>query len=464
MNGFRLLSPAQIALFLGSTAGLLAGLTTVALADPAVVRTETGDSQVTIEATHLPPLLTRAGEEVELAYEAFCQGGDDSEIEAPCDVTGTVFARGASGGTFASLPLETVTSAAGRELVATVPEEIAVARGGFEYYAMLTAGGTSITLPAGGASAPHSSLRLERPTVVDLGQHVFGATRRPSARVAEAAWGSGPSEVGLETGRNLPPIGASAFDVDREGNVYVLDEAQHRVLRWDEGSPAPTQIPLSVSGSLADMTVAPDGSIYVLETVAGPGGSPALRRFGEDGRELERGETADRTASQIRMGAGGPVVLQQPSHEWMPVTARGALASAEAQRRSGRVGRPLAAGGDVTVLRRDAEIRVAVTTRVGVRRSWRIVSATPVGEVQLAEPLSGGRLAVVFRAFTDDDSEFVVLVLDAYGVQQRFSVSASEWAESAPLGRFKVAASSLYRLGSSPHGAFVDCFDLEVSS
>lgn len=465
MNGFRLLSPAQIALFLGSMAGLLAGATTVALAGGSVVRTGTSEPRMTIEATHLPPLLTRAGEEVELAYEAFCPGGDDEGgIEAPCEVTGTVFARPTSKGSFASIPLETATSAAGRELVATVPEEIAAAPGGFEYYATLTADSASITLPAGGASAPHKSVRLERPTVVDLGRHVFGEARRPSARVAEASWGTGPSEVGLETGRNLPPIGASAFDVGRDGSVYLLDEARHRVLRWDEGARAPQQIPLSVSGSLADMTVAPDGSIYVLETVAGPGGSPVLLRFDRDGRELGRGETADRTASQIRMGARGPVVLQQPSHEWMPVTVRGTMAGAEAQRRSGRVGRPVAAGGDVTVLRRGDEIRVAITTGGGTRLSWRVVSDTPIGEVQLAEPLGGGRLAVVFRAFTDDEAEFIVLVLDSHGVRERFSVSAADWAESAPLGRFTVVGSSLYRLGSSPQGAFVDRFDLEVSS
>jgi hypothetical protein len=44
----------------------------------------------------------------------------------------------------------------------------------------------------------------------------------------------------------------------------------------------------------------------------------------------------------------------------------------------------------------------------------------------------------------------------------RFAVESREWAESAPLARFRLAGSSLYRLGSTPAGLFVDRFDLEV--
>jgi hypothetical protein len=42
-------------------------------------------------------------------------------------------------------------------------------------------------------------------------------------------------------------------------------------------------------------------------------------------------------------------------------------------------------------------------------------------------------------------------------------VEPSEWAESAPLARFRLAGSSLYQLGSTPAGAFVDRYDLEVT-
>jgi hypothetical protein len=82
--------------------------------------------------------------------------------------------------------------------------------------------------------------------------------------------------------------------------------------------------------------------------------------------------------------------------------------------------------------------------------------------VQLAEP-HGNRLVVVTKTYTDDRSEYVVLVLDRAGLVNRFAVESLEWAESAPLARFRLSGSSLYRLGSTPAGLSVDRFDLEVS-
>jgi hypothetical protein len=108
-----------------------------------------------------------------------------------------------------------------------------------------------------------------------------------------------------------------------------------------------------------------------------------------------------------------------------------------------------------------AELRLAEVVGNAVVRSWRITSATPLGEVQLAEP-HGDRLVVVTKTYTDDRSEYVVLVLDRSGVVDSFAVESREWAESAPLARFRLAGSSLYRLGSTPAGLSVDRFDLEV--
>jgi hypothetical protein len=83
--------------------------------------------------------------------------------------------------------------------------------------------------------------------------------------------------------------------------------------------------------------------------------------------------------------------------------------------------------------------------------------------VQLAEPL-GNRVVVVVRTFTDSDAAFLVLLLDGSGLAHRFSLEPSDWAESAPLGRFRLVGSSLYQLGSTTRGVFVDRFDLKVGS
>lgn len=85
-----------------------------------------------------------------------------------------------------------------------------------------------------------------------------------------------------------------------------------------------------------------------------------------------------------------------------------------------------------------------------------------MAEVQLAEPVGSG-LLVVARVYTDDRAEFVVLVLDEYGLAQRFALDSADWAETAPLSRFRLVGSALYRLGSTSAGLFVDRFDLEVA-
>ena len=113
------------------------------------------------------------------------------------------------------------------------------------------------------------------------------------------------------------------------------------------------------------------------------------------------------------------------------------------------------------MLRRGNEIRVSVIDRRGARRSWRITSQTPLAEVQLAE-VHGSRLILVVRAYTDVSDEFVVLLLSAAGLERRFALDSADWAETAPLSRFRVVGSSLYQLGSTPAGVFVDRFDLEV--
>jgi hypothetical protein len=130
---------------------------------------------------------------------------------------------------------------------------------------------------------------------------------------------------------------------------------------------------------------------------------------------------------------------------------------------SGRAGRRLADGSDVVVLRTAVgELRLARVVDGHVRTGWRILSDTPLGEVQLAEQI-GGRMVVVVKTYTDAADEFLVLVLDGRGLVRQLALRSSEWAASAPLARFRLAGRSLYQLGSTPSGAFVDRYDLEVT-
>ena len=188
-----------------------------------------------------------------------------------------------------------------------------------------------------------------------------------------------------------------------------------------------------------------------------------LRSFRGDGSPRWAQRLADRTWAKLAAGPAGPTVQQQPSEQWLPVAEHGSTLDRSAQAGRGRSGRPFANGREVVVERVGAgELRLAELLGNVVVRSWRITSATPLGEVQLAEP-HGNRLVVVTKTYTDERSEYVVLVLDRSGVSNSFAVESLEWAESAPLARFRLAGSSLYRLGSTRAGLFVDRFDSEVS-
>jgi hypothetical protein len=448
-------------------AGVLAGCAVasfaVALGGSAVAQRASSEAGAVFDATHLPPLLRLPGERPRLVYEVDCAPEGIDDPERGCDVGGTLFFRAGSHGGFRAQKLEPSSTAGLRQLTVTVPVDVATDRDGFEFYAELRAAGRAepILLPAGGAHAPHRSLPLPNPTTVELGSHVFADTDR-GERVVFTRWGNGPRDVGLEQGRSLPAIGASAFDVTDDGKVVLLDEAHRRALRFDGHDPEPTSVPLAIDGHLADLATGTDGSIYVLESVAAPGRTPLVRRFDRDGRALGAVETAERTPAQIRSGKDGPVVLEHPSHQWMPVADGGALSPPGAQARRAKVGHPVGAGREVVVLRRGgSEILAAILSGGRVQRAWRITSDTPLGEVQLAEP-AGNRLVVVSRVFTNAMDGFTVLVLDGHGLVWQFSTPSDEWAEAAPLGRFRLVGNALYRLGSNASGAFVDRYDLET--
>jgi len=446
----------------GVLAGVLAGIVTVVLAGTALAHRIVQPATLPLlEATHLPPLLTTRAERTELRYDVYC-ARSEAEAETPCAVNGAVFARAGDTGTYQVVAAQEEQGVSGTRFVALLPESIARAATGFSYYAVFRSDETDLvtTLPAGGATAPQRSLPLGRSIGIALGSHSFGDGREASERVAEAAWGTGLSEAGLEQGKNLMPIGGSAFDVEEDGSVVVLDEANKRLLRWRGDGETPDAVPLAINGTMADMSIGEDGTVYVLETAGGHGAKPLLRIFDRDGGERATGAVAERP-SQVRVGPEGPVVLQSSSAQWMPAAREGRTVGVSGQINAAESGRPLSDGRRIVILRHGNEVRVALVGSAAVQRAWLVTSETPLAEVQLAEPYGTG-VVLVTRVFTDDRDEFVVLVLDRRGIVKRFSLDSADWAETAPLSRFRLRGSSLYQLGSTSAGLFVDRFELEV--
>jgi hypothetical protein len=415
-----------------------------------------------IDATHRPPLLTVRGEPVTLRYDIYCPPPAETDGDA-CDADGTAYVQAGDSGAFRPIPLELDAAAAEGRYAARVPAAIAASPFGFSYYAVVRNRSTGATLavPGGGAAAPQRSWPLDAPVEVDLGAHEFGHTRRRTARVLAADWGDGPGDAGLEGGPETQPVGPGAFTVARDGTVMLLDQVHHRAVSFPPGAGKPRAIPLAVNGTLADLAVDGAGDLWVLET-AGPG-APLLRSFGQSGALRRIVPLADEHAAQVRIGPDGPVVKQYPSEQWLPALGPTGALAVSAQRKAAAWGRPVSRGRDVVVLRVGDEVRVALVGAGGVERGWRVHSSTPLAEVQLAEPFADG-LLLVARTYTDSRDEFVVARLGPRGLVSSFALDSADWAESAPLSRFRLVGSSLYQLGSSPAGVRVDRFDLEVAS
>jgi len=436
----------------GITSGVIAGvvLTAVSAAGPPAVP----NPPALIDAAHVPPLLRMPGEPLRLRYSIVCTPNDGG---LPCDGSGTVYIRGGDGGQFRPFALRRGHDSKEGRYYVDVPAELASAAAGFSYYAVLRddSSGATVTVPSGGADTPQVSLPLLDAIPVGLGRHLFGRVRAPDAQVAEASWGAAPQDVGLAGSRELGYSGPSSFDVEPDGTVDLLDSVNGRVMSWRRDRRE--VVTLGGAAELADFAVDADGGFDVLE----PRGT--LRTFRPDGTPKWSQTLADRTWAKLAHGPSGPVVLQQPSEQWMPVADKGTPLTRSAQARAAHDGKPLANGHEIVVERvGEGELRVAETaSRSTVLRAWRITSDTPIGEVQLAEPL-GPRMVVVTKTYTDDRDEFVVLMLDRTGLAGSFSVASGSWTETAPLARFRLTAGGLYRLRTTESGARIDRFDLEV--
>lgn len=418
-----------------------------------------------LKATYSPPKLRAPGDPQEIRYDISCLPPDgDPDGPGVCDGSGTVYFH-SSGNTAASVPLQIDPNAQVGRYVAAVPSSIWNAPW-FSYYAIIrdNASGRTTSVPPGGSVAPQFSFGVGAPTV-ELGDHVFGQTRAATARVASADWGSGDGQVGLEDGIDLP-AGAASFDVDSSGNVYLLDEANSRML--ESGPGGATQIPLpGLTGVRGDLRISDNGTAYVLETANAAFPKPLLRAYTLQGSPIGSAPVADSAAAQVRVSGSTAYVSEYPSSLWAPVLLNNGRAPVDpsAQLASGTPGAPVGAG-HVVVLSTGSEIRVGTYLESGTTyqlSAARITSRTPVADIQLAQALPSGRLLVVFSVYTETQHEYEAVVLDQSGsLVEQFSLPTAEWAQSMPLSRFRLVGSSLYELGSTESGAFVDRYDLGV--
>jgi hypothetical protein len=420
-----------------------------------------------LKATYSPVKLRVPGDPQEIRYDISCVPPEgDPEGADECDGGGTVYFR-SNNNVSASVPLRADPDAQVGRYVAAVPSNIWNAPW-FSYHALIrdnTTGRTTF-LPYGGSNAPQFSFAIDA-APIELGDHAFGFTRQPSARVASASWGAGDDQVGLEDGIDMPAGGAS-FDVDSAGDVYLLDEAKSRMLEFaGQGAPATIALP-GLTGAMADLRIDDAaGTAYVLETANSTLPQPLLRAYTLQGAALGASAVADATAAQVRLAGSTAYVSEYPSSMWAPVLQNNGRTAVDPsmQLTSGTPGAP-GGLGKVVVSSTGSEIRAGTYAPVGATyqvSTARITSSTPVADIQLAQLLPSGRLLVVFSVYTETQHEYEAVVVDASGsLVEQFSLSAADWAQSMPLSRFRLVGSSLYELGSTDAGVFVDRYDLGV--
>lgn len=420
-----------------------------------------------LKATYSPVKLRVPGDPQEIRYDISCLPPDgNAEGAGVCDGGGTVYFH-SSTDVSASVPLHVDPDAQVGRYVAAVPPNIWNAPW-FSYYAVIrdnTTGRTTL-LPNGGSSAPQFSFAISA-SPIDLGDHVFGSTRQPNARVARAGWGASDDQVGLEDGIDMPAGGAS-FDVDAAGNVYLLDEAKSRILEFTgQSAPAPIALP-GLTGVRADLRIDDvSGTAYVLDTANSTVAQPLLRAYTLRGAALGASAVADAAAAQVRIAGATAYVSEYPSSMWAPVLQNNGRTPVDSsmQLASGAPGAP-GGVGRVVVSSTGSEIRAGTYAATGTTyqvSTARITSSTPVADIQLAQVLPSGRLLVVFSVDTDTQHEYEAVVVDSSGSPvDQFSLPVADWAQSMPLSRFRLVGSSLYELGSTEAGVFVDRYDLGV--
>jgi len=110
----------------------------------------------------------------------------------------------------------------------------------------LAAGAALATLLAGGTAA---------------------ATTDQPEIVVRADWGSGDGELGRRGGQESAPEGPMSFAVTPAGEIWVLDQVNARLVRFDTAGRQDRSLPIG-SDTFQDLALAPTGELVLLDRLA----------------------------------------------------------------------------------------------------------------------------------------------------------------------------------------------------
>ena len=122
-------------------------------------------------------------------------------------------------------------------------------------------------------SATWNDARTARPTAAATvlftllaGGTAAAATDEPQL-VVRADWGSGDGQLGRRGGQESAPEGPMSFAVTPTGEVWVLDQVNRRLVRFDTAGRQDRTLPLG-SDTFQDLALAPGGQLVLLDRLA----------------------------------------------------------------------------------------------------------------------------------------------------------------------------------------------------
>ena len=111
--------------------------------------------------------------------------------------------------------------------------------------------------------------------------------------VASFGWGSGEGNLGHSRPDEANPEAPMSLTVDAQGQVWILDQVNDRLVKLDRNGKVVATVPLTVQ-SAQDVVIAPDGTALVLDRLV----DKSIALIGPDGKP--RGELP-----HDRQGPGG---------------------------------------------------------------------------------------------------------------------------------------------------------------
>jgi hypothetical protein len=400
------------------------------------------------------PVLVKAGEPVTMPVQVVCVTARGHACEATLSLgvragTGDVW-RFHRVGAEPELSFD-LSAPAARAAASPAGHDVAFAL-------RAQAGNVTTSLPAGNAGPPLRFYAAHEIRPVSVPAVPFGHVRK-GRTVLSLPWGSGPKRAGLALGRESPTLGPPAFDVDRAGNLHLLDALQHRIARF-KGNRLLGERFIGMNPD-SDLALAAGGAAFVTQAHKGTLGIRSLSPAGRDSGAASLGQAV---LSQVRVAGSIAYAELLPLDAWVRVPTPGSHGS----RLTPITGRPLPSGERLLRVGTERYVRLGIVRDGRVHKAVELRSDQRFGEVALAEPDGSGGYVVVVRMWQwrpKPADQFQVIHVSEGRVAETFAVSSRGFANTRPLSRFRLGPGGrLYQLITRSSGVRIVRFQLKGES